>query len=82
MRSMNPDLPRLKALFDKNRARLLGEGHRGKWAVITDAGIVGVAADYQAAYLLAAKSYSEQPYALQEILPEDRVEHFTRVSWG
>jgi len=80
--SMTADLTALKAKFDQERQRLLDEGHVGKWAVVTQEGVLAVLNDYQDAYMKASAEAPGDEYLIQQVLPEDPVETVQLVHWS
>ena len=83
MITMQSDLDRLKRVFDANRSRWLEEGRENQWvAIAPDERVIGFFADYGTAYVAASEELGgDQPFLLQEVVRQEKIEQIQLLSW-
>jgi hypothetical protein len=74
------DLERLMDRFRQLLPDLLSTGHRGEWAVVSDAGLLATEADFGRAYRLAQCALADKPFIVQRVLPPDHAERIIRIA--
>lgn len=66
-------LRRERRTFKRERARLLAEGHAGKWVVIKGKELVGIYADMQEALRAGYDRFGLEQFMVKEIAEKDRI---------
>lgn len=74
-------IARLLLLYELLRDELLRAGHRRKWAVITQDGLLLVEADFDRACRFVDKHVGKRPYIIQPIHPQGHCERIRSPSW-
>ncbi len=79
---MASELDELREVFNRHRSEWIAQGRAGEWAVVTEAGAHGFYPTYETAYMAASTALGDAPFLLQEVLPEDRIEHIQLLDWS